>query len=376
MPPDSDLARLARAWGSSVPTDQVAAFMRLPVDKRAMAIERVEALQALCVRPRPPSAVQAAAAEKLGISLQRLQMLMRSWTTPDIETITPHARKAARTPPPNPGRDIAERLVAKALRRDRAIAEPRLRRRVGGVCSRLGIATPARMTVRRLLDEARRRLPPEPILVDSLRDSAHDYPRPGETMLLTSISFRARIIQPDGVARRATALLLVDAGSGLIAAADYVAGIPELARRAAALIQAAPLAITCDWRRLRTLGVAPPLPAGPWRDQIEGPATLFKIEIEEVLFTRARRWVSSLFWRHPAGLDIAPRHVDAAPDPAWPTLSEAEFRLALEVAVTEHAAATERLIDKRTYPVDADDQSAVAAADLLALFGVTTSDHS
>lgn len=347
MDDTTDLAKLAIAWGSDVPIEQEELFLRLTEEQRSIALLRIEILQGLRGDSRPSPSEQGIAADRLDISIPRLQALMRAWKDPSVSVAAPHSSHAKRRRKPNPGRDIAERIVHKAIGRDRFAAEPSLHRRIQRICTRLGCAPPARMTVRRILD--RERLA-NPIDIAELEQSQTDDrrpPRPGETILVTSVSFDATIASPgENGLRRASALIFVDAGSGLLEAVDYALGLAALGVAASDRIADASPVFTADWRRPTQLILAPPLPPQEeWRRSLLRAAERHAVDVTEELYTRTRRWVAGFQWHGPKGLSPSSGLPDDDVHPDWPLLSESEFRSALEDSVDRRMIMTERTLD-------------------------------
>lgn len=363
----SDLAALVEAWGSPVPQEEAAAFLRLDAAKRREAVRRVAALQALAGDGRPSTGAQRAQAERLGISMQRLQALMRAWTRPSISSIVPHAAPAPRRSRGGPAVDIAARVVAKAIARDPFVAEPRVGRRIAAVCSRVGCAPPARMTVRRLLDAERRRRPPS-LGGDGASPDASGPVAPGRTLLLTTMSFRARVAM-EGGARRAAALVLADAGSGLVFAVDRVLSLPALPTLVDEVVRSSPV-LWHHWRRPAEVLLAPPLPpAGGWRARAVASAAAIGVAVVDEPAFRGRRRVAGLHWPGSGGLTPASGRPDAEPDADWPLLDEVEFRAALRGAVDERADAAIRGMDEWRRDRSPGDEASAAVDDLRQLFG-------
>ena len=364
----SDLKRFSTAWGSTVPPEQVAEFLRLTRERRETAILRVEVVRTLTSEARPTTALQREGARRIGVSLQRLQALMRAWRgSPGIGAVVPHAADAPRPPRPGPGREIAARLVRKAVDRDRLIAEPTLHRRIAAVCVRLGRAPPARMTVRSLLLAERARTRADGGGLGADHGGDRDPPSFGEVVLVTSLPFAARIVDGRREPRRAAALLLADAGSGLVAAVDYEAGFAELARSLAGTVGTR-LVLARGWRRPRRLLLAPPLPqVGGWRGRLLAVADGLGVGVTDVPMRRVRRWLAGLHWRGQGWMNAVEGHPEAAPDPGWPTLTADEFRAALQDAVDDDADRVELRADEGPFDPEARDEVEQAVRDLRAL---------
>lgn len=369
----TDLDQLETAWGGPVPPGQVAAFLSLPSEKRATALLRIAVLQSLTKGARPSAEHQRAEAQRLGISPQRLRTLMREWSEPRVVAAVPHGAATKRRPRGGVARGIAQRIIEKAVARDAFVAEPSVGRRIAAVFTRLGHSPPARMTIRRLLEEERRKHPARLDEVGIDAGGGAEAVRPGETLLVTSVSFSARLgIGAD--ARRAAALLLLDAGSGLIVAVDLAKGFEGLGRAAAELILHGPPVLRALWSRPRTIILAPPLPHHDgWRERIEATASRLDVTIVNGLRSRARRWVSGAQWNAPAGLPIAPGAPDADPDPDWPTLSLAEYERALTISLVDRLDAIERRLDDEPRAGSSHGAADEAALEILALF--TTADQ-
>lgn len=350
----SDLAALRMAWGSPVPDEQVAVFLALPAAKRAIAIERIASLQSLQCESRPPISVQMKEARRLGLSLQRLQALMRSWEQRSIAVVTPHGRRAPRRSQANPGRDIAVRLARKAVRRDPSLAEPTLRKRISAICTRLGISTPARMTVRRILEETRRGLPSESFEIECAAGTQSEPPRPGEVLLLTSLSFRAAIISDTRIATRAAALLLIDAGSGLVIATDESKTLSGLAKAFSEVLARGLAPLIHDWRQPNELIVAPPMPIDARkRARMEELAKRLGVKITFEQFRRGRLMLAATRWEGPSGLEIAAGNPNGAVRLDWPRISPLEFHDLLDSAVERRLITVERALDEAPYNGDA-----------------------
>ncbi len=366
---ETDLSRLAAAWGSLVPPEQQAAFLALPKERRSTALKRIEVLQTLGKDPRPSASVQREAARQLGLSLPRLQALMRAWTSPSIAVAAPHGDRRPKRRSASLAVQIAERIAVKAVQRDRLVAEPTLHRRIAAVCSRLGHAPPARMTVRRILDEARRQHPIDFAALETASDPTRPAPRPGEILLLTTISFDASVILDTDRTRRASALLLVDAASGSLFAGDYRMGVTALAQTVAEAIRNLPPALAHSWRRPREIILAPPLPPGEWRNQLYAAASQINVAVDNELMRRARRWVAGLHWDGPAGLQPSSGLPDDDVDPKWPVLSDAEFWSLLEEAVEKHNILSGDALDRGAHIFDPAEETVAAACDLDLLLG-------
>lgn len=354
MPQPSDLARLEKAWGGPVPGEEATDFLRLPAAKRDVAIERVAAVRSLTDCPRPSRAEQEAVAERLGIGLKRLQGLMRDWTSsPSVRTVVPHARPAARRGSPRPGVEIAERIVEKALARDRAAAEPTLHRRIADLCRRLGIDPPARMTVRRILDARRRALPFDFSVLEGrvAPETSVRQPRSGESLLLTTVGFRLHLADPVSGPRQAGAVVLADVGSGLVFAVDDRARPDDLGRTVSDTLAEAGPAIVAGWRRPRILRLALPDDAaeGGW-NEVAHRTLGAGLEVERELKRRARRMVATLLWRGGEWPEVARDTTEDGISADWPTVTPDEFSRMLERAVEAHAEATDRMLDELPAP--------------------------
>lgn len=363
---DSDITKLAKAWGGRVPDDEIADFLALNAEKRVIAIDRITSLQKLCSGPERSTAAQRAEAEKLGIGMKRLQGLMRAWVHPSIAAVTPHGRKVTRKRRLNPGRDVAQRVVAKELRRYPMIAEPTVHRRIARICERLGMKCPARMTVRHLLDQQRRAMLPDIARIESLPARSPPPAYCGEVLLLTIETFRGRVVDGGRAPRPATALVLVDIASEIVLAMEPNNDLARLARSAADIVIDPPPGLS--WHRPRKLLLAAPLPDDEeWRDRLREAAETIGIDIELELQRRVRRWLAGL-WRGPHGLpSVSPTSSEKLPAD-WPALSREELGRTLDHMMASHNLATERILDGREMPLPTVYQSAEAAQDILTLF--------
>lgn len=342
---DPDLEELIQAWGGHPPTQLVAEYRRLNRTKRSVALARVSALQKLTTDPRPERAHQAAVAAELGLGLKRLQALMRAWHQPSIDMVTPRSRKHARKPLSSVGIEIGRRIVDKAIRRNPRIAEPSVHRRVAKVCARLNTKAPARMTVRRMLDRARRGLEPGDLVASSETKPAK-LAYPGDTLILTIENLRGRLRLRDGTERIARALILADTVTGLVLAASPEHQYASVGRKAANTVRHLPVTSSSAWHPIELLVLGPPTPAVEWEDRLRIRAKRLSVAITRETGRSTRRWTSSLLWR---GTDELSPKVGNSTEPTadLPLYDEQAFEAALDEAAYVHNEEMERLIDAK-----------------------------
>jgi hypothetical protein len=344
-----DLDALAAAWKGPVPDNDQQIFLGLSIERRNVALARVAALQELTGRDTPPTrAEQEAVAARLGFTLQRLQGLMRQWRKgKSVALASPHATQKPRRPSDLPGHRIAKRIIDKALAANRWIAEPRVTKRINTVCERVGIKPPARMTIRTLLEKARRHLPED----DSdpfdmqIPGTGPDAPRPGERLILITQFFRAAIVGEDGTERWACARLLIDVLEGYILAASIQDRLDEIATKAESKLTGTDQLL--PWGTPHTLYLAADLTQREKKGLLHRARKL-GIEIKYPAPRTVRRWSQSILWsdRHSIAPVAPPAHRTDPPGD-WPRLTPWEFRCSLEPVVSAHSELREIAIRRR-----------------------------
>lgn len=353
---DADARDLeALNWASkwSVPVVDREAFLALPPYKRAVAIARIEALEQLALHDAAPSrAEQEAAAARLNISVPGLQRLMRAWNREkSLSVVVPYL---SRRPPPRstrPGHKVARAIVKKAIARHPDIAEPSVSRRIVAICERLGVQPPARMTVRTLLEQARREVPPPSVIFPFDEDPEGEiYVRSaGDSLVLSEHYFEAAIEGPGGELVFAQALLLFDLFSGFILGAAHDLTLKTLAQE------------------VRTTLLDGPYEAGPWRlpsalllgpdlqsrqtEQLAPRARRLGIAVDVVLRRQIKRWSEVVLWPGFEHLRPTAQPIRRdGPSQAWPRLSPGEFAYLLNRAVSAQRSAKEEGTNRRSGP--------------------------
>lgn len=336
------------AWRWGVRGVDREAFLALPPDKRALAVARVKALEDLTFRGRrPTSAEQKAAAAALGLSMPRLQALMRAWRRDQsLSVVVPYLSRKPSRRSARPSDQIARHVIDKTLARDPYIAEPGVSRRVAAICERLGHKPPARMTVRSLLEEARRALPPpsfvEPIDPPGPEIYVH---RSGEKLILTDQFFEAAILSPDGQTTSASARLLIDGVTGFILGATRHRDLRRLGKDAVDALADVYYGVG-PWHPPHILSIASDLlpdEAAGLRKRCEA----LGIGFEFALRRHTRRFTDSILWPGFERLRRAPEPIRrAGPAAEWPRLSDEEFKYLLERAVAaQRNGVAERRLD-------------------------------
>ena len=371
---DPDLDALTIAWGGEPPAQIASDYRQLDRDARRTALVRISALQRLTRGPRPSRRDQEAIAAELGVGLKRLQALMREWVQPSVPSITPGARPSSRSTAPRPGVQIARRIVAKALSRNRRIAEPTVHRRIAAVCARLGCPTPARMTVRSLLHEARRSLPPPDIdwigIESAVTITTRKEVEPGEVLILTIETLRARIRHLGRTDDRpGLALVLADAATGCVLAALPAHAVDRLGCAAADGVRALGPSAMAVWHPPRMLVLGPPTPDERWEAAMRRNAEGLSIAVTRETRRSTRRWTSSLLWRGTDELAPIPtRMTDAGLN--LPLYTEEAFEAALAHCGDKHNARVEEAVDmgRHNFGRTSDGDTGAAVHAVAALF--------
>lgn len=371
---DPDLDALRTAWDGEPPVTIVSEYRRLERGKRTTALARISVLQQLTRGARPSRSEQEIIAAGLGIGLKRLQALIRAWSNPSIAAITPGTKTVLRRQNPRFGVEITRRIVAKALRRNPQIAEPTVHRRVSALCDRIGHPPPARMTVRSILDQARRALPPPDM--DWIMTADGDTPIgdqgrawAGDVLILTIETLRARIKTATGGFEPGRAVILADAATGHILAAVPADDLAGLSPKAAEGFQALGVPTATVWHPIRRLILGPPTPTGEWEMELRRRADALSVAVTRETSRRTRRWTTSLLWR---GTDeLAPvqiRQMDALSD--LPLYDKQEFEKALSEVRDTHNYRVEEAIDASLGDFERTTDDAMAVTDrlLAALF--------
>lgn len=345
--PGMDDLRLA--WAGEPPPDQVAAYRRLGSDKRAVALKRIAVLQRLSSGLRPTRVAQAAAAAELGVGLKRMQAMLRSWRVPDIAAIVPGAVTVRRRTAPARGVGIARRIAAKAVARNPVVAEPTVRRRIAAVCARLGLAVPARMTVRRLLIEAKRT--DGPLALPVTEPTVLPPPRPGEVLVVAREIIAARIADASEPTKPAEVLLLADAATGYLLAVVPVSARQELGRAAAEQLRHMGPTMATAWRPTTTIVIGSPSSAAGWEAQLTDAADRHGIAVSRETRRRTARWTAGLLWRGTD--DLAPiSTLSEQARASLPLLDQAEFTDAVTEAVDRHNGLIEDALDASSGSLD------------------------
>ena len=345
------------------PTTQLKAdYLRLPPAKRLMAAARIAVLQQFATTPAS-RAEQAAAAKDLGIGLKRLQSLMRGWRTPNINDVVPHAAGQSRAPRSSPNLEVARRICAKAAAKNRGIAEPTVMRRITRVCERLGLRPPARMTVRRLLERAKRDLPTIDFAAIEAAETTDPAPAlPGEILLITTETFRVRLLAGNTPPRRASAILLIDAVSGVVLAANVAGNIPRLLNAAADAIDGGMVADSPSWSPPAKLLLGPPMVDDDWRARLAQNAAASGMDVEIATRRRTRRWTASILWQGQRHVQLATDGGKAEPPADWPLYGIEELEEELAAAIDDHATACMRRLDNAPHTGEPNHGDVAAAA--------------
>ncbi|HEX8513682.1 MAG TPA: hypothetical protein VF688_11325 [Allosphingosinicella sp.] len=363
--PDAD--DLNRVWLTARAID-IEAFLALPREKRMLAVARVKALQELTTRATAPTrAEQEAAAAALGISLPRLQALMRAWRRQrSLSVVVPYL---GRKPPPRstlPAHKIARRVIEKALAEHPYIAEPSVSRRIAAICERLGHKPPARMTVRSLLEDARRALPSptyaEPI--DAPGPEVATY-RAGERLVLIDQYFEAAILSPDGHMVPASARLLIDWRTGFLLGATQRPDLRSLGRNAVRTLEGFYHGVG-PWHLPQILSMASDLPPEE-EGSLRKRCGALGIKFEFALRRHTRRFSDSVLWPGFERLRRAPEPVRrTGPAADWPRLSDEELEYLLEHAVDaqRYGVAERRLDDDPRLTHDGEEEFAAVLKQL------------
>jgi hypothetical protein len=363
---DLDALTWASRWG--VRSIDLEAFLALPPDKRAVAIARIDALADLTTRNPPPSrAEQKRVAAALNISLPRLQGLMRAWKREkSLSVVVPYLGRKPPSRSTKPAHRIARGVIAKALARHPSIAEPTVSRRIAAICARLRLKPPARMTVRSLLEEARRELPPPALVfpIDAQPETEPYVVAPGDRLVLSMQHFEAAVETPGQEPAIGQALLLFDLFTGLILGVSPDLSLGTLARDVTDTLYRR--FEVGAWRRPRTLLLGTDLTPGKTLSLRERAKSL-GITTEVVLRQQVQRWIDVILSN---GFDhlrpaAQPLRRQTAPGD-WPRLSPDEFAYLLQEAVSAQRSAREERHYKESGPrTGGEQQLAAVLAELL-----------
>ena len=338
-----DLDALTAAWGSSPPKSEKIAFLALSERGRVQAIKRIEALQELTQRPeRPSREEQERVAGELGLKLKRLQGLMRDWTADRrILVVSPEARARQSKRRSIPSREILNNVIAKSLARKPLATEPEVSRRIQRLCARLGVKSPARMTVRRALDKARPNFPPPYTYIDEMPHTPSEPPpAPGTVLILAEQYFEAAIEDPDGSLKRARARLLIDSGTGFVLGAS-ISDLGEIATDAVRTLTEVSYSVG-PWHRPDTLAVAASLSPDEY-EAIWSNAAELDIAVIFPLVQPIRRWIRRMpyLWPIPA----APPPTRSGAPSHWRRLKADELAYLVRAAVYAEREAMQRRMD-------------------------------
>ena len=341
--PDLDTLRIA--WGGMPPADQLAAYRRMGPDRRRAALSRISVLQKLATGSRPTRAQQELAAAELGIGLKRLQALMRAWSRLDVDAITPGARVRRYGTSKHTGIEVAGRIVSKALKRNRFVAEPSLHRRVARLCERIGCASPARMTIRRMLTDARRSMEPASLSgVEGLRDAPQT--NAGEVLVLARETLAARTTESGGDPKAVEVVLMADAVTGYLLAVVPIHATAQLGILGAAEIRSLPPALRSIWNVPTAIVLGSPLLGPRWEQAMRMEAASRRIAVSRETAQRTRRWTAALLWRGTE--ELAPLSALADHSIAsLPLYGPEDLRDALLEAMDHHNHSIELSVDAR-----------------------------
>ena len=339
---DLDALTWASRW-SIHPVDREA-FLALPPDKRALAIARIDVLQELTTQNPPPSrADRQAAAARLSISVPRLQGLMRAWKREkSLSVVVPYLSRRPHTRSHHPGHQIARRIIQKAIAQRPDIAEPSVSRRIAAICERLGVKPPARMTIRGLLDEARRELPPPSLIFPFDADPEEEIcvRSAGDSLVLSEHYFEAAIEGKEGKRLFARALLLFDVFTGFILGVAEDLDIVTLARNVRATLLEEPYRVG-PWRLPSALLLGPDLQTRE-TERLRAHARNLGIAADVVLRRQISRWSEVVLWPGFERLRPTARPIRRkGPADDWPQLSPEEFAYLLNRAVSKQRSAKE-----------------------------------
>jgi hypothetical protein len=253
-----------------------------------------------------------------------------------------------------PAHQIARRVIEKELARSPYIAEPGVSRRVAAICERLGHKPPARMTVRSLLEEARRALPP-PSIIEPIDAPAGELyvRRAGRKLILSDQYFAAAVLSADGHLVPACARLLIDSATGFILGATHHRDLRRLGEDAARTLEGISYGVG-PWHRPEILSIASDLRPDE-EVTLRAGCRALGIEFEFALRRHTRRFSNSILWPGFERLRLAPAPIRReGPAEDWPRLSEEEFEYMLERAVdAQRTGAGERNHDgdlRPTFP--------------------------
>jgi hypothetical protein len=333
------------AWRWGVRAIEREAFLALPPKKRSLAIARVKALEDLTLRGRrPTSAEQKAAAAALEMSLPRLQALMRAWRQDQsLSVVVPYLSRKPRTRLARPALEIARRVIEKELARYPYIAEPRVSRRIATICERLGYKPPARMTVRSLLEEARRASPPASVAepIGLLAAPPNSY-QSGQNLIVIDQFFEAAISFPNRQMIQASARLLVDGATGFLLGATHHRDLRHLGENAVNTLKR-DYHGPGPWHPPQILSIASDMQPGE-EARLRARCDALEIGFEFALRRHTRRFSNTVLWPGFEHLRLSPEPVRrTGPAADWPRLSEEELEYLLErAAEAQRIGVTER----------------------------------
>jgi hypothetical protein len=346
------IENLAVAWGEEPPEVEQIRFLSLPDDRRAVAIDRIRVLQDLTRRDPPATRrEQEKIAREIGIGLKRLQGLVRQWRArPSVEVATPHARPIKRPRRQTLPKQIAERIIDKAISRDPWAPEPPISRRVTAICARLGLPSPARTTIRRMLEKKAREIPLDRKFPEGWETAGPPEARlfAGEELVLTREYFQAVLRVAPGQLQRASATLLIDMSTGFLLAVSPEGDIPAVGAESARLVYGnESFAIGC-LRPPKKLLLACDLPA-PVNARLRRRAEELGVQIDHPQRRHIRSWIHFVLWN---GFEQLPRVPPPSrrsenPPADWPIMSKAEFSSVLNHAAHRNRIDAERRLDER-----------------------------
>lgn len=343
------LTDLQAVWRGSIPPFERDSFLALSPERRATAISRVEGLEALVARPgRPSPEEQRSVAKTLGLSMPRLQALMREWSkNRSIAVAAPYGFRKPQARSKAPGHQVARRIIKKALASDPDVAEPTLSSRIRSICEHIGVKPPARMTVRTLLEEARREMAPKQhsTPIDSPDPPNELFVRgPGDRLILADQIFEATIVDEDGTVAPAYARLLADLATGFILGATTERDLASLAGDVSRTLLETTYHLG-RWLRPRTVTLVADL-THEEETQLAHEAEKLGIGIERELrrkTIRFQRVLSTGFAHIPP---VRPQHRREESARSWPRLTREEFAHLLAVDVDHHREAVQRIVDQ------------------------------
>lgn len=347
-----DVNALNWAWRWGVRPIERQTFLALPADKRALAIARIDALQQLTLNRDPPSrAEQQAIAAALEITLPRLQQLMRAWKREQsLSVVVPYLSRLPQGRSHRPGHEIARRIIQKELTRSPSAAEPSISRRIAAICARVGVKSPARMTVRSLLEEARQSLPPpSAILPIDAGEPAEPFVRGlGDKLVLSEQFFEAAFVE-NGRETIARAFILFDVASGFILATSHERTLGALAIDARRTLLEKPYDVG-PWQHPRSLLIGVDLDS-LGIERLRGCAEALGIECETVLRRQIALWSDAVLWPGFERLRRTVRPIRRSGLPNdWPRLSPDEFAFLLEEAVSAQRQRVDDQLDEEPGP--------------------------